>query len=386
MRSFLGARQDAYLYTTATLCPACSVGERRPHAFLPADVRFDLSLGAVQRASCARHGEQTLLLAGSPALSWRLFEQSAPALQAHEARAMYAPQGGLSHAAQRLAQLCLRSHNAMRGQHATAAGAASAWPAVHDVSVVDAQRQLVTPEALAAHLRRINPEEASKDGKRRTLLRLRAPLYAGELEALNALLKHALEATRGRRLCLELSPERHAAIARLPDAVLLSPRVYPHVRGFVKRGQELSARMEFVSAMGELASFEDISVAAELCVEKPWPNLEPLFDSLLRHKTMVRLVVVTLGRAAQQVLRASSPVRSAMFFGERREQWSRGIVVAALPNLTVYRRVISFYFSFSCIQPTQSLPLAQGLGVAQRRDFGRQPNLAPEIGGRCEQR
>jgi hypothetical protein len=316
VRNFLGARQDAYLYATATVCPACTVGERRPHAFLPARVVFDLNLGAVQRATCPHHGEQALQLAASPALAWRLMEPTIAGINAQTAQDTYALAPALPRAARRLARLCaLSSAAARRGPSGGGDGppedgpAASAWPAVHDVSVVTPSRQLLTEAQLEAHLDRVNPKEAAmKDGGQRTLLRLRAPLFAGDIASLNALLKHALAVTRGRRLCLELAPERHAAIAQLPDSVLLSPRVYPHVRGYVKRGRELNARMELVAAMGELASFEGISVAAELCVERPWPDLEPLFDSLLRRKMMVRLIVVTLGRPVQQVMRASSPV------------------------------------------------------------------------------
>lgn len=282
------------------------------------------SHGAVLQATCPTHGLQTVQLCGVPGLAWRLAAPVAAATpdSSHDLTR--------AEAHQRLGVVAGAAANALHASRAVSAAAPTVgtavsaaaggfpWPAVHDIALHGTDRGLLSEGALADSLDIINPTEGRGSGSAsgasltRTLLRLRAAA-GGDVVALNVLLRHALLLTRGKRLAVELAGERMAALARLPDTALLSPRVYPQLRLLVRRGHELAARTELVAALGELASFEDIAVAAELCVEKPWPDLTPLFDSLLRHKRMVRVIFVTLVRSAQQVMRAASPVSAPVF-------------------------------------------------------------------------
>lgn len=337
--------------------------ERRAWPWTPAHIAFNSHSGAWLHSHCATHGPAAVQLCSKADLFWHwvapeAMEDHLPAIERWGAcaadpalarRRLLARAGSSGAAALNASTNSLSASSSLFGSlwsstAATPDTPTRIYPAVYDIYLaaaasasasasasisapasaasgsssaapatsasLDSGVALISEGELSTRLDHVNPLEATDQAPTahfRTLLRFRTPA-SSDIAGLNRLLQHGLFLTRGRRVVVEGTPERIAALTRLPDSAMLSPRVYPQLHLLVHRGRELPARMELVAALGELASLEDIAVATELCVERPWPDLGPLFDSLLRHQKMVRLIVVTLQRSPQQIMRAAATV------------------------------------------------------------------------------
>jgi len=318
---------------------------------------MNTQLGTLLKLQCAIHGAQQVQLCSKADLMWRLIvPEAAQEFWPESLRwdVIAASQSAARHRLLSRAALDLSTSQDSSDSSssifsslwssfsASGSGGASssAWPrqysAVYDIYLADdtststtaiasstttssttattstsTDKVLITESELAACLLHVNPLEAKPESPSlhpRTLLRFRTAATS-DVIGTNKLLRHALTLTRGRRIAVEATPDRMMAIARLADSALLSPRVYPHLRLIVHRGQEIPSRMQLVMALGELASLEGITVGVELCVERPWPDLAPIFDCLTRHNRMIRLIVVTLQRTPQQMMKAATVVR-----------------------------------------------------------------------------
>lgn len=271
LQAFLNLQEDAHYCQTLTVCPICTVINRKAPTAIMADwLRQDGRL--VQQVNCSVHGALTTLLSDNATS----YEQIA-----------FQPLHCLVNTLNPAASALLHRTSTV---------------AIHDVAL-----GLGDPTAdlhnLADTIATINPDErAGRKGFTRTLVRFDG-IRCASASVLNAAMRQALQLTPKQRVAVCTSPDRLLALAELPDSVLLNPRVYPSVRLHLKRGYETQTRHDLVTCLGSLAAYTDMQVAVELLVERPWPDLSLLFESLLRHKAMIRWIGVGLTRNSSQLMK-----------------------------------------------------------------------------------
>ena len=273
---------DAVLCKTLTTCPICTMIARKPPtAILAQWLRVDGRV--LQQASCTLHGQLNTLLSDDA--------------EAYQGTAL-----------QPLHLLCDAVDPGASPLNADVSTAA-----LHDVSLGH-DAQPTEPSALADIIATLNPNErAGARGFTRTLVRFDGMRFK-HASNLNEAMKTALSLTSKQRVSVCASPDRMQALADLPDSVLLNPRVYPSLRLHLRRGYETQTRQDLVGCLGSLAAYEDVSVAIELLVEQPYPELGLVLQSVLRHKAMLRWVGVALSRSSSQLMK----VRRGLVMGLRK--------------------------------------------------------------------
>lgn len=81
--------------------------------------------------------------------------------------------------------------------------------------------------------------------------------------------------------------------------------MFPAVKYFVRRGEELICHKDLVQVISALACYRNVHLAITLCMERPFADLSYVLAMLRRHKSIVRIINVMLVRPHAEIMHSA---------------------------------------------------------------------------------
>eukprot|EP00047_Mylnosiga_fluctuans_P007656 m.254736 g.254736 ORF g.254736 m.254736 type:complete len:580 (-) comp19109_c0_seq1:69-1808(-) len=269
-REFFGIADGAVLYRTVALCPVCAVRERSEVRWHTATV-LQKGKNVCLAVACA-HDPVDTVLSTDAAYYIAMLRPHLPGLQ-HEFPLLW-PVG-----------LTVRQDQ---------------MQAVRAQAVANSTYAIVSLFEQGQFVDDVTVLTAARQAGRKALILLGG--LAADMAELTRKIRVVEKATENPRIIVELTHERLAALAALDDSALLSDRVFPAVKYFVRRGEELQCHHDLVGTISELACYRGIHVAVTLAMERPFADLQHVLAMLRRHKSRIRMINVSLCRPHSEIM------------------------------------------------------------------------------------
>lgn len=262
------------IYQTRTVCPHCAVVERKGFG-QRVDAKVVEREGRVDLiASCSSHGEFSTTISNNP----KFFNRVMTFAGLSEGKS---PLPDIEDMAS-LMKLGPRSQN---------------LPLVYELSVFEKGefvKERVIDEQLAAFESRLPPADRFS-----YVLQLNCGLVPKDgIPQLNRTLRGVEEGLRkGSVIVANMPVDRLLDLCELEDTALLRGRVFPAVKYYLAPGEESRCSEELKELMGAVRDIEGIRVVLDVVLEKPYPDLGPLFRFFFQHRGTVPLLTLTVGRS-----------------------------------------------------------------------------------------
>jgi hypothetical protein len=103
-------------------------------------------------------------------------------------------------------------------------------------------------------------------------------------------------------ILVELPFDRLADVCLLDNSALIKGRLYPCVRYFLKKGDELLFVEEMTHLLNALSVFEGIKLTITLSMDNPFPDLGQVFALLKSHRKFIRCLVLSPQKSMRRIL------------------------------------------------------------------------------------
>eukprot|EP00698_Gefionella_okellyi_P013133 TRINITY_DN3582_c0_g1_i1.p1 TRINITY_DN3582_c0_g1~~TRINITY_DN3582_c0_g1_i1.p1 ORF type:complete len:509 (-),score=102.28 TRINITY_DN3582_c0_g1_i1:437-1963(-) len=272
------------IYETRSVCPVCSVIERKGFEWIPAFV-YQKGNCVWLRYQCKMHGERQTLYCSDAGFFRKVLSYS-EALSAYDGKR---PTHALS--AQYLRRMLRYQSDATN------------HPLMAEVSVFRSGQFASDGEIKAT----VNHILSIYDPSMRFVLKVCGRL-CNDIAMFNEKLAFIETVLKLGPIVVELSYDRLIALSQLQDTALLRGRFYPSVKMFVRPGDEAQCLRELQELLSALKAIEGIQVIVTLSLERPFPRLDSILQLLRSEHGYVKFIQLSLERSPKKIIQSLAAV------------------------------------------------------------------------------